>query len=422
VFDYEASPHAAVGSADIDDAAVVDTITSAARGQNALCARELAAIGELYARRAPDDDADRINWAIDGHENVVAEVSAALGISRGRARGRLRYAIALRERLPRVAEVFAAGAIDFRLMAAVVCRTELVEEPRLVAELDAAIARHAPTWGRLSEPKLFERIDMWVLRIDPAGTRVPGARNQDRYVEIGPTGEGLAGMWAQLHAPDGVALDHKLDALSGTVCPADPRTKAQRRADALGALAAGLDEMRCQCGLPDCSAAQRRPGTDVVIHVLAEQATLGGDADTPGYLPGFGPLPVTALRSLATTAKVKPAPKPSVVSVPRMRPAGPGVRHRSHDPVSGWPHPSLKGQVALSSWSGSIDKMPGRSTNQGMRCCLRYVSCLVLVRRAGRPFPLLRSNGRAHRGYSFLPFWIYSADDETADRCGRRQA
>ncbi|WP_293059872.1 DUF222 domain-containing protein, partial [Mycobacterium sp.] len=52
-------------------------------------------------------------------------------------------------------------------MAAVVCRTELVEDPRLVAELDAAIARHAPKWGRLSEPKLLERIDMWVLRIDP---------------------------------------------------------------------------------------------------------------------------------------------------------------------------------------------------------------------------------------------------------------
>ncbi|WP_293059870.1 hypothetical protein [Mycobacterium sp.] len=88
--DYEASPYAAVDCADIDDAAVVDRITSAARGQNALCARELASSGELYARRAPEDDADRINWAIDGHEDVVAEVSATLGITRGRARGRLR--------------------------------------------------------------------------------------------------------------------------------------------------------------------------------------------------------------------------------------------------------------------------------------------------------------------------------------------
>jgi hypothetical protein len=66
----------------VDDAGVVDAITDAARRQSALCARELAAIGELYARRAPEDDDDRINWAIDGHENDVAEVDAALGVSR----------------------------------------------------------------------------------------------------------------------------------------------------------------------------------------------------------------------------------------------------------------------------------------------------------------------------------------------------
>jgi hypothetical protein len=288
-----------------DDAEVVDTITGAARAQNAMCARELAAIGELYVRRAPADDAERFNWAVDGHENVVAEVAAALGISRGRAGGRLRYAIALRERLPRVAEVFARGEIDFRLMAAVVHRTELVEDS-LIAKLDAAVARHAPRWMRFSGPKVVERIDMWVARFDPAGVRVPGQRSEDRYVEIGPTGSGLAGVWAQLHATDGAALERKLDAVADTVCRDDPRTKAQRRADALGALAAGVDELRCHCGAPDCVAAQRRPGTNVVIHVLAEKSSVTGDSQAPGYLPGFGPVPSTLLRELAGVAKIKP--------------------------------------------------------------------------------------------------------------------
>ena len=167
MFDSTASLQATVAFTAVDDAGVVDAITAAARAQNAMCGRELAAIGELYARRAPEDDCDRLNWAIDGHENVVAEVAAALGISRGRARGRLRYAIALRERLPRVADVFARGLIDFRLMAAVVSRTELVDNPDLIAKLDAAIARHAPKWTRLSEPKLVERIDLWVLSVRP---------------------------------------------------------------------------------------------------------------------------------------------------------------------------------------------------------------------------------------------------------------
>ena len=313
MFDNGVSAQVAVAAAafvGVDDAGVVDAITAAARNQSAMCAQELAAIGELYARRAPEDDTDRLNWAIDGHENVVAEVAAGLGISRGRARGRLRYAIALRERLPRVAELFGRGLIDFRVMAAVVSRTELIDDAELIAKLDAAIARHASGWMRLSEPKLFERIDWWVMRFDPAGTRVPGERSEDRYVEIGSTGNGLAGVWAQLHATDGAALDHKLDALADTVCSADPRTKKQRRADALGALAAGLALMGCQCGSPDCSAAQRRPGAEVVIHVLAEQATISGDSQVPGYLPGFGPLPSALMREVAATAKVKPLVKP----------------------------------------------------------------------------------------------------------------
>jgi hypothetical protein len=305
----------------MDDAGVVDAITAAAREQNAICGRELAAIGELYARRAPEDDSDRLSWAIDGHENVVAEVAAALGISRGRARGRLRYAIALRERLPRIAEVFAQGLIDFRLMAAAVSRTELVEDPVLVAKLDAAIARHAPKWMQLSEPKLFERIDMWVTRFDPAGKRVPGERIEDRYVEIAPTDPGLAGIWAQLQATDGAALDQKLDALAETVCAADPRTKKQRRADALGALVAGLSVMHCQCESPECSAAQRRSASQVVIHVLAEQAAMTGDSQTPGYLPGFGPLPSTTLRDIAATAKIKPLVMPSSNPEPGYRPS-----------------------------------------------------------------------------------------------------
>jgi hypothetical protein len=305
----------------IDDAGVVHAIAVAARDQNAVCARELAAIGELYARRAPEDDVDRLNWVIDGHENVVAEVGAALGISRGRARGRLRYAVALRERLPRLAEVFARGLIDFRLMAAVVSRTDLVDDPVLLAKLDAVIARYAPKWMRLSEPKLFERIDMWVMRFDPAGIRVPGQRIEDRYVEIGPAEGGLAGIWAQLHAADGMALDRKLDVLADTVCAADPRTKQQRRADALAALVAGLPAMRCECGSPDCEGAQRRPGTDVVIHVMAEQATISGDSQSPGYVRNFGPVTSDVLRDMAATAKIKPLVMPSATSEPGYRPS-----------------------------------------------------------------------------------------------------
>ena len=305
----------------LSDAGVVDVITEAARAQNVQCARELAAIGELYARRAPADDDQRCSWAADGHDNVVAEVAAALRISRGRAAARLQYAIALRDRLPRVAKVFARGDIDFRLIAAVVYRTDLVEDPELLAKLDTTLARYAPSWMRLSAPKLIARIDSWVAEFDPAGTRLPGNRTQDRYVEFLPAGPGLAGFYAQLHATDGDALDRTLDALAATVCRADPRTKNQRRADALGALAAGLQGPRCLCGGPECPAAQRPAGARVVLHVLAEQPALTGDSPVPGYLAGFGPLPAPVLRELAGSVTIKPLTLPPDHAEPGYRPS-----------------------------------------------------------------------------------------------------
>jgi hypothetical protein len=68
----------------LDDAGVVASMGVAAREENAACARRLEAMGELYARRAPEDDVERTDWAIDGHENIVAEISAELHISRVR--------------------------------------------------------------------------------------------------------------------------------------------------------------------------------------------------------------------------------------------------------------------------------------------------------------------------------------------------
>ena len=53
MFDYGVSPQVVGAFGGVDDSRVVDAIIAASRQQNALCGRELAAIGELYARRAP---------------------------------------------------------------------------------------------------------------------------------------------------------------------------------------------------------------------------------------------------------------------------------------------------------------------------------------------------------------------------------
>lgn len=292
--------------------AVIDAITAASREQNAACGRELMAIGELYARRAPEDDEARICWAVDGHANLVAELSAALNISRGRAAARLRLAIDLRERLPKVGALFAGGAIDYRMVTTLVNRADLVTDPEWLARLDEAFARWAPTWMKLSGPKLYERVDMWVERFDPTGVREPKTPSEDVYVEVGPISPGVVGIWARLAYQDGVAFDTRLDAMASGVCRDDPRSKDQRRADALMAMASGRTRLACRCGAADCPhRGPETPAPRVVINVIAEQATLEGRSNDPGYLPGYGAVPAALLREQAPTADVRLVTLPS---------------------------------------------------------------------------------------------------------------
>ena len=310
----------------IDDAGVIDALGLSAREENAACARRLWWMGELYARRAPGDDEERICWAIDGHANVVAEISAALTISRGRAAGQLQFAIALRQRLPRVAEVFTTGAIDYRMMAALVNRSDNVTDPEVLARLDPGLARWAPKWMRMSGPRLTERIDMWVEKFDPAGVREPRPTRENRYVEIGPSSPGMAGIWGNLTVVEGAPLDDRLDQVATSVCRDDPRSHAQRRADALIALANQQSRLECGCAAPDCpatgaGAATEKPLGAVVIHVLADQASLDGGSPAPGYLPGFGAVPAPLLRELAATARLTPVPLPAPVAEPGYRPS-----------------------------------------------------------------------------------------------------
>jgi Domain of unknown function (DUF222) len=96
--------------------------------------------------------------------------------------------------------------------------------------------------------------------------------------------------------------------LAATVCEHDPRSREQRRADALGALAAGADRLGCRCGREDCAAGTRPPAGPVVIHVIAEQATIEGRADAPpgSEVGADGLITAELMAELAGSAKLVP--------------------------------------------------------------------------------------------------------------------
>jgi hypothetical protein len=146
-----------------------------------------------------------------------------------------------------------------------------------------------------------------VARADVDAVRRRIKAQRDREVWIGPDQDGRAEIGGVLLSPDAHALEKRLNALAATVCAHDPRTREQRRADALGALAAGADRLGCRCARADCAAGSRPAASPVLIHVIAERASLDGRSWAPGSeLGADGLIPPELLQELAASAKLVP--------------------------------------------------------------------------------------------------------------------
>ena len=177
-----------------------------------------AAIADvLEARLAADGSAEREQWCLDNWDAVAAEVAAAQTVSLGVASHQLMIAMALRERLPRVAEVFAAGQISYRLVNAIVHRTALIADPAARAKVDAELAAEVIGLGaRCRWPRAEAAIDYWVDRYDPYAVRAhraqrarPPRRRRRRQMAAA-----LSYVEAQLFGHDAAALDKRLDAMA----------------------------------------------------------------------------------------------------------------------------------------------------------------------------------------------------------------
>jgi hypothetical protein len=283
-----------------------------ARVENAACARRLASTADvLEARLAADGSAEREQWCVDNWDAVAAEVAAAQNVSLGVASHQLMVAVALRERLPRVAEVFAAGQISYRLVAAIVARTRLVQDREARAQVDAALAAEVAGWGALSVAKAEAAIDWWVDRFDPAALRRTEFSSRDRHLDVvaDDHGCGLSCIEGKLYAHEAAALNQRVTEMARAVCDSDPRTIDQRRADAMGALGRGADRLACACGDPECSAAENGAPSATVVHVIAEERSLSDD--TPVQLDGETPprpVPDKPLRDMTIAEALAPTP------------------------------------------------------------------------------------------------------------------
>jgi len=267
-------------------------VESWSRVENAACARRVAAMAAMFAAaRAADGSASRDQWCLDNWDAVAAHVGAAQRITHGAASNQLLIAVALHERFPLVAAVFADGLITYQLVRVVVQRGALVVDPSALHELDRLLADALGDREPMSVATAEKTVDAFVAQVDPHAVHRTETRARGRGVDVSEDedGSGMATVYATLFAHDAKAFDARVDSLARTVCPADPRTVDQRRADAIGAVAHGADRLACLCETEDCPAGEYPPSTGVVVYVITHQDALGERPSPPP--PGPKPEP-----------------------------------------------------------------------------------------------------------------------------------
>ena len=304
-----------------ESAALLDQIGEAGRAEAQAAARRLVAVGELFVVRLRDSG-EQADWAMDTWEAVAAQVAAALQCSIAMASSYLRYAMALRDRLPEVGKLFQAGDIDYRAFQTVVFRTDLITDADALMRVDALLAVRLSRYPSLTRGRLAAEVDRVVAGADRDAVRRAREAVRDRFLDVDIAETGIAFVTGSVLATAGRALDLRLDELAKTVCDADPRSRAQRRADAMGALAAGANRLVCGCGSANCEAAARACKSNVVIYVVAEQASVDGSGEAPGVALGAeGLIPADMVVELAKSAKLQPLIPPVDVPEPRYIPS-----------------------------------------------------------------------------------------------------
>jgi hypothetical protein len=300
---------------DLASTELVTAIADSQREESVLMARRMAAIAELLAQRTAEvhaEDPDPGYMIVTGFQRTTAEVAAALNLSPSAASYAVSHASTLEERLPEVAAVLAMGDTDWRTVQLIITRTEYVSGS-LIGRLDQRLAARIATWRCWSRKRIINAVDATVKAMDPDAVRERLRREDKRYVGVAALPDGTAKVEGVVAAEAGVAFDKRLDDIAGSVCRADPRTRDQRRADALQAMAEGRG-LTCLCGADDCPnrGEDAAPANRIVVNIVAGSETVLGGGDAPGYIEGYGVIDAEHVRRLAADAKHRLLTEPAV--------------------------------------------------------------------------------------------------------------
>lgn len=292
--------------------AVAEVLFEQRRCESLAYCRTMTAVYALHRVMYADDEAEYLARpgdfaeALEARRSLTAagvaleaQVSTLLRLGSTAARIAIETAIGLVERLPKVFALIGENVISPKSGEAALHRSRALDGEQ-VRRFDELLAdRLTMDYEVLSLPALREAADLIVDQIDAeAAERRRRAAIEDRRVSFRPEQDGMAAVFALMPAEDVREVEARVDHIAGTVCDADPRTPAQRRADGWVQLTRGYSTLGCECETPDCRYREARfhgePDADGVItrfvtmiNVVVNERDLtapGGDADQEAAL------------------------------------------------------------------------------------------------------------------------------------------
>jgi hypothetical protein len=307
---------------DLAPTELVVMIADSQRQESMVIAQRLAAVAELLALRTAevyDEDPDPGFMMVTGFQRTAAEVAAAMNLSPSAASFVVSHALTLQERLPKVAAVLAMGDTDWRTVQLIITRTEYVGDS-VMRKLDGRLAERIARWRCWSRKRTINAVDALVKVMDPDAILERLRRQDKRHVDVSARSDGTAKVEGVVAAAAGSALDKRLDEMADSVCRTDPRTRDQRRADAMEAMANG-HKLLCLCGVDDCPNREDEDasGTRFVVNIIAGSETVLGGGQAPGYMDGYGVIDADYVRQLAAKAKLRVVEQPVVSDAEALR-------------------------------------------------------------------------------------------------------
>lgn len=278
----------------------IDYLSALERQTSWLQALMQSAIIAVAGNEPSESNGTDVFFGVDDAERE--DISAALRLSANTAQARIDIARTLVNHLPNTCSALATGEISPAHATAIARETATAIRDGLPESAIFEIEEKAISYAEFHTPaQVASQVKTTLARIAPEEFEEIVQRARDtRRVSCYPESDGMSTIVAILPAEDAQIVMTALEAFikaESEPLSAQKRSMDMKRADALTNIS------NLFLSTPKNSAApHRRP---VTVNVTIDLPTLLGLAENPGQLSGYGPIPASVARTLASDGKWK---------------------------------------------------------------------------------------------------------------------